>query len=152
MVTFNASQHPRAAAGSATGGQFISYKASSKRGTGYGHKDGDPRVRRLQEALNRFGLTDSKGHHLVVDGQLGPLTTQAIKAAQAKLGMKQDGRVNGALLDRLTHLSKRDLATAANASVDAWIRSSAKKPAKKPATTTTAATAAPSTSASKTAK
>lgn len=137
---FDASQHPRAAAGAAAGGQFISYSSEKKRGTGYGHKDGDPRVKRLQEALNRLGFTDSKSRHLEVDGQLGPLTTQAVKAAQKKLGVKEDGRVDPALLKRLTELSKHDLASIG---MDSLLRSAAKKTAAKRVKKTTTVTAAP---------
>jgi peptidoglycan hydrolase-like protein with peptidoglycan-binding domain len=125
---FDSSQHPRAAAGAASGGQFISYDSEKKHGTGYGHKDGDPRVKRLQEALNRLGFTDSKSRHLEVDGQLGPLTTQAVKAAQKKLGVKEDGRVDAALLKRLASLSKHNVASIG---MDSLLRSAAKKTAAK---------------------
>src|SRR4051812_39842871 len=50
----------------AKSGGTLSY--NGKTGTGYGSKNGDPRVRRLQEALNRLGLTDGKGRKLAVDG------------------------------------------------------------------------------------
>lgn len=73
-----------------------------RRGTGYGVKGGDKRVRSLQEALNRLGLTDGAGKKLVVDGKLGPKTTAAIKKAQRKLGLKVDGVVTPALLRQLT--------------------------------------------------
>jgi HK97 family phage prohead protease len=73
-----------------------------KRGTGYGVKGGDKRVRGLQEALNRLGLTDANGKKLVVDGKLGPKTTAAIKKAQRALGLKADGVVTPALLKQLT--------------------------------------------------
>jgi putative peptidoglycan binding protein len=123
--------HPRGQAGSAQGGEFVAASGSGskppaksrkamlksggsgrkagrgplgyngKTGTGYGHKGGDPRVRDLQTALNRLGLTDSKGRKLAVDGQFGPLTTQAVKDAQRRLGVKPDGRVTPALLRQL---------------------------------------------------
>lgn len=73
-----------------------------KRGPGYGVTGGDKRVRGLQEALNRLGLTDSSGKKLVVDGKLGPRTTAAIKKAQRQLGVKADGVVTPALLAQLT--------------------------------------------------
>lgn len=73
-----------------------------KRGTGYGVKGGDKRVKTLQTALNRLGLTDGAGKRLVVDGKLGPRTTAAIKKAQRKLGLKADGVVTPALLRQLT--------------------------------------------------
>jgi peptidoglycan hydrolase-like protein with peptidoglycan-binding domain len=145
-MTFDTSQHPRAAAGSAAGGQFVSYDADKKHGTGYGHKNGDPRVKRLQEALNKLGFTDSKSRRLEVDGKLGPLTTQAVKAAQKKLGVKEDGRVDPALLKRLAELSKHDLASIG---MDSLLRSAAKKTAaKRTAKTTTVATVPPGRSAS----
>lgn len=71
------------------------------RGTGYGLKGGDKRVRALQEQLNRLGLTDSRGRELRIDGELGPLTTQAIKAAQVRLGMRPTGVIAPAFIDRL---------------------------------------------------
>jgi HK97 family phage prohead protease len=79
----------------------LAYDPDNKTGTGYGIKGGDPRVRRLQEALNRLGLTDAKGKKLAVDGKLGPLTTQAVKAAQKKLGVDQTGKVTPAFLAQL---------------------------------------------------
>lgn len=124
---FDAALHPRAAAGSSAGGQFaagggggaaasksapakkkrisgetLSYDAKSGRGVGYGRKGGDPRVRRLQTALNRLGLTDASGRKLVVDGKLGPKTTAAIKAAQRKLGIPADGKVTPSMLVKLS--------------------------------------------------
>jgi hypothetical protein len=98
------SKHPRGAAGSGKGGQFVplSYNSKTNTGTGYGSKAGDDRVKRLQQALNRLGLVDKNGKRLVVDGKLGPLTTSAIQAAQRKLGLKPDGKVTPALLSQLT--------------------------------------------------
>ena len=112
--------HPRAPAGDPTGGQFappsdekskqedkkyagsnMVYDPRKDRGPGYGVKGGDKRVRLLQEALNKLGLRDSKGNKLDVDGMLGPLTTQSIKAAQRRLGLKPDGVVTPKLLKQL---------------------------------------------------
>lgn len=113
--------HPRAPAGTATGGQFAAGGASSsaskkssapakkqpelgydgKTGTGYDKKNGDPTVKRLQQALNAAGLTDASGKKLVVDGKLGPKTTAAIKAAQRKLGVKATGKVTPAFINQL---------------------------------------------------
>ena len=73
-----------------------------RRGPGYGQKHGDKRVKNLQTALNRLGLTDSSGKKLSVDGKLGPKTTAAIKKAQRALGLKADGVVTPALLAKLT--------------------------------------------------
>lgn len=83
-----------------------------KRGPGYGVKGGDKRVRALQGALNRLGLTDGAGNKLVTDGKLGPRTTAAIKKAQRKLGLKPDGVVTPALLRQLTSSKKLSKAPA----------------------------------------
>jgi peptidoglycan hydrolase-like protein with peptidoglycan-binding domain/GNAT superfamily N-acetyltransferase len=93
--------HPRAPKGSASGGQFMAYDKSKNQGTGYGKKGGDASVRELQEALNKLGFTDANGRKLEVDGQLGPLTTTAIMKAQKQLGVKQDGKVDKALLEKI---------------------------------------------------
>jgi peptidoglycan hydrolase-like protein with peptidoglycan-binding domain/phage head maturation protease len=106
-VKWDPSQHPRAPAGSAGGGQFMAYDAKKNTGTGYGKKGGDSRVRDLQTALNRLGFTDGKGRRLDVDGQLGPLTTSAVKAAQKKLGVPADGKVSAALLNKLIGNAKK---------------------------------------------
>lgn len=120
--------HPRAGAGSATGGQFIAYDSSKKTGTGYGKKGGDSRVKRLQDALNALGYTDSKGRALERDGMLGPLTTSSVKKAQAKLGLKPDGKVTPALLKRLEGLaSAKKKGGSASKTADAFIRRSAAK-------------------------
>ena len=81
-----------------------------RRGPGYGQKNGDRRVKDLQNALNRLGLTDSSGKKLAVDGKLGPKTTAAIKKAQRKLGLKADGVVTPALLAKLTKAKKLEKA------------------------------------------
>lgn len=119
-MTWTETAHPRNAKGPA-GGEFKSSNAakttakpaSKKRtsaaphgsmsyngrtGTGYGMKNGDPRVKKLQTMLNHLGLKDAHGKPLAVDGKLGPLTTQAVKAWQRKNGMKADGVVTPAML------------------------------------------------------
>ena len=83
------------------GGETLSYDAKSNRGAGYGRKGGDPRVHKLQQALNRLGLKDGSGRKLVLDGKLGPRTTAAVKAAQHKLGLPADGKVTPQLLAKL---------------------------------------------------
>lgn len=98
--------HPRVPAGEGGGGQFMSYDESKNTGTGYGKKGGDADVRKLQEALNRLGLTDSKGRKLEVDGMLGPLTTAAVKKAQQLLGVKADGKVSPAMLKKILAMKK----------------------------------------------
>lgn len=100
-----------------------------KRGTGYGIKGGDKRVRALQQALNRLGLTDSSGKKLVIDGKLGPKTTAAIKKAQRKLGLKADGVVTPALLKQLTAAKKLEKARAAKKVAPAKKAPAAKKAA-----------------------
>jgi HK97 family phage prohead protease len=110
-------EQPRIEAGSASGGQFagaegegrkksngsetLGYDPRSNRGSGYGTAGGDARVKRLQEALNRLGLTDADGKPLKVDGKLGPKTTAAIKKAQRQLGVTPDGKVTPALLEKI---------------------------------------------------
>jgi peptidoglycan hydrolase-like protein with peptidoglycan-binding domain len=64
-----------------------------KRGTGYGMPGGDERVTALQQTLNRLGITDGRGKPLAVDGKLGPRTTEAVRSAQKRLGLKPDGVV-----------------------------------------------------------
>lgn len=89
----------RRAPAHAGGHGALSY--NGKTGTGYGSKNGDPRVKKLQTALNRLGLRDAKGRKLAIDGKLGPLTTQAIKAWQRKNGTKPTGAVTAADLKKL---------------------------------------------------
>lgn len=119
-MAFDEAAHPRGETGSAQGGKFVAGSSSGSRktalkkggggtlgydgktGTGYGSPDGDPRVRKLQEALNKLGLKDSKGRPLKVDGKLGPLTTAAVMAAQRRLGQPPTGKVSPALLSQLT--------------------------------------------------
>jgi len=89
--------------GAAAGGKL---SFNGKTGTGYGTPGGDARVKLLQQALNDAGFTDGRGRPLAVDGKLGPLTTQAVKAAQAKLGLPQDGVVTPKLLAQIGGLPK----------------------------------------------
>jgi peptidoglycan hydrolase-like protein with peptidoglycan-binding domain len=116
-VAWTETMHPRNPKG-AGGGEFKnggtgkqagkssashgSMSYNGKTGTGYGSKNGDPRVRKLQAALNKLGLKDAQGRPLKLDGKLGPLTTQAIKAWQRKNGMKADGVVTTAMLKQAT--------------------------------------------------
>lgn len=124
-----ASTAPSKSAGKTTGGkkrirgETLSYDAKSGRGAGYGRKGGDPRVRRLQTALNRLGLTDGAGRKLVLDGKLGPRTTAAVKAAQKRLGLPADGKVTPQLLVKLS----------AAKSLPAPKKAAATKPPAKPA-------------------
>lgn len=140
-AAFQPEQHPRAPAGSSTGGEFapggsgsgktptrrvapkkparrdngtLSYDSKSNRGTGYDSKDGDPRVKRLQQALIRLGLTDSAGKPLKLDGKLGPKTTAAVRKAQHRMGVPVDGKVTPALLKKLTAAKTLTRAAAAD--------------------------------------
>lgn len=80
------------------------YDPASNHGTGYGVKGGDKNVHTLQQALNRLGFTDMRGKKLRDDGELGPLTTAAVKKAQKALGVKADGIVSPAFLKQLVAL------------------------------------------------
>jgi HK97 family phage prohead protease len=82
----------------------LSYDPGSNKGTGYSSANGDPRVHKLQQALNRLGLTDSAGKALKDDGKLGPKTTSAVKKLQKRLGLPQDGKVSPALLEKIAGL------------------------------------------------
>lgn len=77
-----------------------------KSGSGYGIKGGDPRVRTLQAALTRLGVTDSAGKELAPDGKYGPKTTSAVKKLQSALGLKADGQVTPELLKQVTDLKQ----------------------------------------------
>lgn len=89
-------------ANSRTAGGGGSLSFNGKTGTGYGKKGGDPRVRKLQQALNRLHMTDANGKPLVIDGKLGPKTTAAIKAWQKRNGMKPTGAVTAADIKRMS--------------------------------------------------
>lgn len=77
-----------------------------KSGTGYGIKGGDPRVRTLQAAINRLGVTDSHGQELDVDGRYGPLTTSAVKKLQKALGLPVTGQVTPEFLAQVSNLQQ----------------------------------------------
>lgn len=87
--------------GAAAGGP-LSFNGT--KGTGYGVKGGDARVKLLQQALNAAGFTDGQGRPLAVDGKLGPLTTAAVKSAQQQLGVKPDGVVDPKLLAQISNM------------------------------------------------
>lgn len=82
----------------------LAYDPKHDVGPGYGSRDGDPHVHDLQRALNRLGLVDAKGQKLADDGKLGPRTTEAVKAAQRRLGLTPDGKVTPQLYQRLLAL------------------------------------------------
>jgi peptidoglycan hydrolase-like protein with peptidoglycan-binding domain len=75
-----------------------------QRGTGYGVKGGDPQVKGLQGELTRLHITDAHGKSLALDGKLGPRTTEAVKEAQRRLGMKPTGVIVPAFIARLKTL------------------------------------------------
>lgn len=77
-----------------------------KTGSGYGIKGGDPRVRTLQAALTRLGITDSAGNELAPDGKYGPKTTSAVKKLQKALGLEADGKVTPELLKQITDMKQ----------------------------------------------
>lgn len=128
-------------AGKSAGGGNLSF--DGKRGSGYGKAGGDKRVKALQAALNKLGLTDGAGKALKLDGKLGPKTTAAIKKAQRALGLKPDGVVTPALLRRLTAAKslKRTPAPGKPASAPQRKREAAAAPAKKGAPARTKAPA-----------
>lgn len=119
---FSASAHPRAAGGKFTqtvggvqlpaslarlyqkfgGSTTLGFNGTS--GTGYSLAGGDARVSYVQQLLNKLGFRDKSGRPLAVDGKLGPLTTQAVQAAQRRVGAKPDGQVTPALVAALLKL------------------------------------------------
>lgn len=104
LASWDPSKHPRAKAGSGSGGQFapLSYDSKSNTGTGYGKAKGDDRVRAAQEALRKAGMTDAGGKPLRIDGKLGPKTTAALVKYQKAHGIKPaDGKITPALLASL---------------------------------------------------
>lgn len=54
---------------------------------------GEAQLRAVQAALNALGYRDANGRPLVVDGDLGPRTRQAVEAFQRDSGIGVDGRV-----------------------------------------------------------
>lgn len=98
---------------------------NGKTGTGYGMKNGDARVKKLQKLLNRLHLTDAQGRPLKVDGKLGPLTTAAVKKWQKRNGMAATGVVTPAMLAKAGKPAHRKTTTA-------HVRARAAKKAKAP--------------------
>jgi peptidoglycan hydrolase-like protein with peptidoglycan-binding domain len=137
---FNPDQHPRAASGTMNGGQFTSSTSAARTTKSAGHR-GAPapprphhprahhgharhstlpklgrhasrRTQRVQQALNRLHITDAKGKKVAEDGHMGPLTRQAIKKLQARLGFKATGRVSAAFLKQIVGMKKLPAARA----------------------------------------
>lgn len=71
-----------------------------KTGPGYGEKNGDPTVHKVQDDLVRLGFAN-KSDKALSDGKYGPKTSAAVKAAQKALGMKPDGIATPAFLAKL---------------------------------------------------
>lgn len=70
------------------------------RGPGYGMKNGDPTVHKVQDDLVRLGFA-KKGDKALSDGKYGPKTSAAVKKAQKALGLKADGIATPALIAKL---------------------------------------------------
>jgi len=100
----------------------LAYDPDTGRGPGYGMPNGDPQVHKLQQALNKLGVTDSAGKALKDDGKLGPKTTAAVKKAQKRLGLTPDGKVTPALLAKLAALKALPHRSAAD---DVFLRAGA---------------------------
>lgn len=84
----------------------------------------DPRVKALQQALNKIGITDERGHPLLVDGKPGAHTSAAIKKWQKANGMKPTGVVDAKTMVALLTAKPAPKKTA---------RSMMHRPARKPA-------------------
>jgi peptidoglycan hydrolase-like protein with peptidoglycan-binding domain len=142
----NPSKAPAAKGGKAAKGKAKAKSASHHRAAkaqhstlglyaGYGQKNGSPKVKTIQAALNARGFKDAQGHALKLDGKLGPKTTAAIKAAQRSLKVPATGKVTPALLRRLTAKQKTTKAGAMTAAKKATPAKVVKAPAAKPTTT-----------------
>lgn len=132
----------QAAAGKPTGAWAagpMSYDPKTRKGVGYGTPGGDPRVRALQQKLNQLGL----GSTLVVDGDLGPKTTAAIKAAQRRLGLKPDGVVTAQLMVAILNMQPPPRKGAARAKMSGRPASRGKPKAKTKPSTAPAVKATP---------
>lgn len=82
----------------------LAYDPKHNTGPGYGMPHGDPNVESIQTKCNQLGLTDGHGKKLVLDGKLGPRTTESIKALQTRLGVKADGKVTPAFFAQVMAL------------------------------------------------
>lgn len=100
VAPFAASKHPRGA-----GGLFAATAAANGKPTGAwakgpvqsGSMHGgapDARVKAIQQALNKLGITDERGRPLLVDSKPGAHTSAAIKKWQSAHGMKPTGTLD----------------------------------------------------------
>lgn len=90
------------AATSAANGKPTGAWAAGPVQSGAAHgKTTDPRVKALQQALNRLGVTDEHGRPLLVDGKPGAHTSAAIKKWQQANGMKATGTVDAKTMVKL---------------------------------------------------
>jgi len=116
-VNYDDAKHPRVVTGP-EGGQFTSAPTTAKPtaktrtparparrapaaaplpdGMARGRANSPTAVKRLQRLIKTLGLGD-----LAPDGVYGPATEAAVKAVQAKLGMKQTGVASPAVVQRL---------------------------------------------------
>jgi hypothetical protein len=74
-----------------------------RKGTGYGIKGGDPKVRTLQSVLTRLGMTDGAGVRLGVNGKYGPRTTAAVKKLQKAMGVEATGKVTEEFIKQISN-------------------------------------------------
>jgi peptidoglycan hydrolase-like protein with peptidoglycan-binding domain len=104
LIPFNAGKHPRAAGGrfgatgaaqAAAAGRPTGAWASGPVRQGVGKRGApDPRVKAMQSALNRLGITDEHGRPLLLDGIDGAHTTAAVKKFQAAHHLPATGVVD----------------------------------------------------------
>ncbi len=58
-------------------------------------------IKHIQELLNKFGYSDSHGHPIVVDGDFGQKTKEAVQAFQRAHDLNDDGVVGAKTLEAL---------------------------------------------------
>lgn len=131
---FVAAKHPRGAGGlfaasAAANGKPTGAWARGPVQSGAAHgKTTDPRVKAMQQALNKLGVTDERGRPLLVDGKPGAHTSAAIKKWQSAHGMKPTGTIDAKAMVAL-------LSAKAPAKKAATKRATTRKPASRKAAT-----------------